>query len=278
MTNLPRAALVAGAIVALAGRTPAQAAPASSADEQAKLEALQKAAQNPVAKMVSIPFQLNTSYGGQTQNTLNIQPVYPLTLSKRWNLILRTIIPIVWQPTGTGDNSYYSGIGSTNVTAFLSPARPGKIIWGVGPTVNLPSTSPQLAPSGGSRDWSAGPAINVLTMPGHWVIGIIANQTWSFAGPSGYPYWSQFYSQVFIFYNLKKGWHLTTAPIITANWTAGSGDVWTVPVGGGFGRLVKLEGKLPVNINLSAYGYALKPAGGPSWTMRTQVAILLPES
>jgi hypothetical protein len=258
----------------------AQDATQTAADKQAELEKLAKASQNPVADMISFPLQLNTSYGGgstgATQNTLNIQPVLPFSLNKDWNLITRTIFPLVWQPSAL-DNAYYSGLGSTNFTAFLSPAKAAKLTWGAGPTINFPSTSPLLAPAGGSRKWSAGPGVVALIMPGHFVVGIVANQTWSFAGPSDAPYWSLFYSQVFINYNLAKGWYLTTAPVITANWTASSGNVWTVPLGGGAGRIVRVAGKLPVNINLSAYGYAVKPTGGPNWTLRMQMAVLLPK-
>ena len=255
------------------------AKPPMTAEQQAELIKLQKLSQNPVGNLMSFPMQLNTSYGGTggTQNTLNFQPVLPFQLDKKWNLITRAIFPLVWQPAAGTNNAYYSGLGSTSFTAFLSPADPGKVIWGGGLVLNFPSTSPQLAPAGGSRKWSAGPSVVVLTMPGQWVVGALASQTWSYAGPGDAPYWSVFYSQIFLNYNLKKGWYLTMAPIITANWTASSSDVWTVPIGAGVGRLVKLGGKLPININLSAYGYAVKPTGGPDWTLRTQMALLLPK-
>ena len=255
------------------------AKPPLTAEQQADLLKLQKLAQNPVGNLISFPMQLNTNYGGSggTQNTLNIQPVIPFHLDKKWNLITRTIFPLVWQPAAGTNNAYYSGFGSTSFTAFLSPANPGKLIWGGGLVLNFPSTSPQLSPAGGSRNWSVGPSVVVLKMPGHWVVGLLANQTWSFAGPSDAPYWSVFYSQIILNYNLQKGWFLTSAPIITANWTASSSDVWTVPIGAGVGRLVKLGGKLPVNMSLSAYGYAVKPTGGPEWTLRTQMAVLLPK-
>ena len=273
-------AMIAAASLLLSAPLAAQGAADSAAEKQAAVEKLAKAAQNPVADMISFPLQLNSSYGGgatgETQNTLNIQPVYPISFNKQWNIITRTILPLVWQPSGT-PNAFYSGLGSTNFTAYLSPAHPGALIWGAGPTINLPSTSPLLAPAGGSRNWSAGPAIVLLAMPGHFVLGMVANQTWSFAGPADYPYWSVFYSQIFVNYNLPKGWFLTTSPIITANWTAASRDVWTVPLGGGVGRLVRLAGKLPVNITVQAYGYAAKPTGGPNWTLRTVMAVLLPK-
>ena len=253
----------------------------SDAADAAEIAKLQRASQNPVADMISIPFQLNSNFGvppgNSTANVLNIQPVIPFNLTPNWNLISRTIIPVVWQPAGL-QGAYYSGIGSTNVSLFLSPAKPGKLIWGAGLALNLPSSSPLLAPAGGSRNWSAGPTAVLLGMPGHFVLGMVASQTWSFAGPANSPAWSVFYSQVFINYNFEKGWYLTSAPIITADWTASGSNVWSVPLGGGFGRIMKLAGKLPINFNLSAYGYAAKPANGPDWTLRAQVALLLPKS
>ena len=277
-TFVRRTAAIAALLVVALPAIAQQAGEQTAAEKQAQIAKLAKAAQNPVADMVSIPFQFNSNFNtNTTQNTLNIQPVYPVSLNKEWNVITRTILPIVWQPTTHGDGSYYSGLGSINFSAMLSPKAPGKVIWGGGLAINFPSTSPQLSPSGGSRKWSAGPSAVALMMPGKFVLGILANQTWSFAGPSDVPYWSLFYSQVFINYNLDKGWYLTMAPVITANWTASSDNVWTVPLGGGFGRLVKLGGKLPVNMNVSAYGYVVKPTGGPDWTLRVQVALLLPK-
>lgn len=246
--------------------------------EEEKQELLAKMAQNPVANMMSFPFQLNSSYGlygadGRTQNILNIQPVIPFSLKGgKWNVITRTIFPLVWQPD-YAPTGMTSGLGSVNFSAYLSPADPKGLIWGAGPTINFPSTDAAL----GSRNWSAGPAIVALKIEGKMVFGLVANNTWSFAGPSNAPPTNLFYSQVFINYNLPKGWYLTTAPVITANWLATSeADVWTVPVGGGVGKIQKI-GRLPFNLQLSAYGYATRPAGGPDWTLRTQAALLLPK-
>jgi hypothetical protein len=255
----------------------AQAGPPPADSEAAKLEALAKLAQNPVGNLISFPFQENASYGygpyNRNQSVLNIQPVIPVSVGSDWNLITRTIFPIVWQPVGPSGSA--SGLGSVNFSAYLSPANPGKLIWGVGPTINFASTDPQL----GSRQYSAGPAIVLLTQPGDWVLGIVANNTWGFAGESNGQNWNVFYSQEFVNYNIDKtGWYLTSAPIITANWAAKGGNVWTVPLGGGAGKIVKVGGKLPLNCQLSAYSYVARPVGAPNWTLRAQVAILLPKS
>ena len=263
-----------GAVAALK----AQDSLRTEAERHAALEKLAKAAQNPVAAMISVPFQLNTSFGtlspyDRTQNVLNIQPVIPVSINKDWNLITRTIIPVVWQPDYAPTGST-NGIGDINMSLFLSPANPGKVIWGIGAALAFPTGSPVDLSAG---KFTAGPSFVVLTMPGPWVLGMIANNTWSYAGQQDKPAVNFFYSQVFVNYNIKKtGWYLTFAPIITANWEATSGNVWTVPLGAGAGKIVRV-GRLPLNINVSAYGYAEKPVGGPSWTLRTQVAVLLPK-
>lgn len=263
-------AVVAGRPGLLRAQRPADTA---AMDEKEKLA---KVAQNPVGNLISIPFQENASYGygpyNRNQSTLNIQPVIPVSVGKDWNLITRTIFPLVWLPVGMSES--VSGLANVNFSAYLSPANPGKIIWGVGATVNFAATGPTL----GSRQYSAGPAIVLLTMPGPWVVGIVANNTWGFAGPSEGQTWNMFYSQEFLNYNFKGGFYLTSAPIITANWAAKGGNVWTVPLGGGFGKIIKVGGKLPLNCNLSAYSYVARPVGAPNWTLRAQIAILLPKS
>jgi hypothetical protein len=185
-------------------------------------EALQKATQNPVANLISVPLQDNMNFGvgpyNGTQNVLNIQPVIPMHLTPNWNLINRVILPVAWQPY-TGSNPANAslgtfGLGDLNPTVFLSPAHPGKIIWGVGPAFVFPTaTDPAL----GQGKWSIGPSFVVLAQPGHWTLGLLANNVWSFAGESNRPSVNQFLAQYFVNYNLSGGWYLTSAPIITAN-------------------------------------------------------------
>ena len=145
-------------------------------DEESQ-EALAKAAQNPVAKLISVPFQNNFNFGVGPNNTmqyiLNFQPVIPISLSEDWNLITRTIMPIINQPSPAPGVRSAFGLGDINPTFFLSPAKSEKFIWGVGPTFTFPTaTDPML----GSGKYSAGPAVVALTMQGHWVVGALANQ------------------------------------------------------------------------------------------------------
>ena len=255
---------------------PAEPAEAGGGGEESNTENLAKAAQNPVANMISVPFQNNFNFGigpnNAMQYVLNIQPVIPISLSKDWNLITRTIMPIINMPSPAPGVASASGLGDINPTLFLSPANSGKFIWGVGPTFTLPTATDGAL---GNGKWCAGPAVVALTMQGHWVIGALANNQWSFAG-----YGSQDVNamlvQPFVNYNLPHGWYLTSAPIITSNWKASSSDRWTVPVGGGIGKIQRI-GKLPLNIQLSAFYNVEKPDNGADWQLRFQVQFLFPK-
>ncbi|HEY6373497.1 MAG TPA: neuromedin U, partial [Candidatus Sulfotelmatobacter sp.] len=123
-----------------------------------------------------------------------------------------------------------------------------------------------------------GPNVVVLTMPGHFVMGVLANNIWSVAGSGSRRDVNQLLVQYFINYNMKKGWYLTTQPIITANWNspAPSGSVWTVPFGGGVGRIMKL-GFQPVNMNVQFYGNAVHVPGASPWSLRATFALLFPK-
>jgi hypothetical protein len=257
--------------------TAALAAQQKPADDEAATESLQKATQNPVASLISVPLQNNTNFDigplDRTQNVLNIQPVIPARVSERWNLITRIIMPLIYQPDVTVDNLGTLGLGDINPTFFLSPAKPGKLIWGLGPAFVLPTATNGVL---GQGKWSGGPSVVALMQPEHWTLGVLVNNVWSFAGESDKPAVNQMLLQYFINYNMKKGWYITSQPIITANWKATSGNVWTVPFGGGIGRIMKL-GPQPVNLSLQFYGNAAYPAGTSPWSMRAQIAFLFPK-
>jgi len=249
-------------------------------------DALRNAAQNPVASLISVPiqenFNFNNSPGDRTQNVLNIQPVIPLSVSKDWNLIVRWITPIIYQPLpiaqASGPPSQSTGVyglGDMNPSFFLVPKN-SKIIWGIGPTFVLPTATNTTYLGQGKL--SMGPSVVVLVQPKHWTIGALANNVWSVAGHANIdkPPVNQFLLQWFVNYNMKKGWYLTTSPIITANWRAPGGSVWTVPFGGGVGRIMKV-GFQPVNITAQFYGNAVHPPGVSPWGVRLQFVLLFPK-
>ena len=131
----------------------------------------------------------------------------------------------------------------------------------------------------GSQKWSAGPAAVVLAMPGKWVFGGVATQLWSFAGKSDREDISLTTVQPFLNYNFDHGWYLSSSPVITADWKAdGNDNTFTVPVGGGGGRLIRI-GKLPVNLQIQAFYNVVKPDDAPTddWSLRLQVQFLFPK-
>lgn len=239
-------------------------------------EDLAKKTQNPVADLISVPFQNNFLFDTGPRNktvwNLNFQPVIPISLTEHWNLISRTIVPILNVPSLAPGLDHEFGMGDINPTLFLSPKDSGKLIWGVGPTMTLPTASTRAL---GSGKWSAGPSAVGLLMAGQWVVGALANNQWSFAG-WGDEDVNQLLVQPFLNYNFRGGWYLTSAPINTGDWEARSGQRWVVPVGGGGGKIVRL-GPLPVNLSLQGFYNAVRPNEYAPWSLRFQFQFLFPK-
>jgi hypothetical protein len=241
------------------------------AAQQSADELAQKAA-NPIADLMSIPFQNNTDFGlgefDRTRNVLNIQPVVPLAGGK---LITRTIIPFVWLPDVSAETgSFSSGLSDIVFTAFYVPSG-GAFMWGVGPVVEFPTGGA----SRGAEKWSIGPSVVLLKQAGPWTLGILANNVWSIAGESARAAVNRGLLQYFIVYQLGNGWYVNSAPVNTANWKAESGQKFLVPLGAGGGKLLFL-GKLPVNVQSQVYYNVVKPDAGPDWQLRVQLQVLLP--
>jgi hypothetical protein len=163
-------------------------------------------------------------------------------------------------------------MGDITYQGFFSPAKSGEFTWGVGPTVSFPTGAQRMT----TDKWSAGPALIGLTMPGNWVVGALAFNLWSFHGDDDVPDVNAFSFQYFINYNMPKGWYLSMAPTITANWEADSGNKWTVPFGGGIGRVFRI-GKQPVNAALRAYYNAEHPDNASNWNIAVQFTFLFPK-
>jgi hypothetical protein len=251
---------------------------ATSARAALSEEDLAKIAQNPVGNLISVPFQanmnLNTGPLDRTQNVLNIQPVIPIALSSDWNIITRTILPIISQPGFTPNQNRTNGIGDVQFTAFLSPAKPGAWIWGVGAVTQLPTHSNNLL---GNNNAGLGPAFVVLHLEHGepWVYGVLVNNIWS-VGSSSSPSYNNGLIQPFLNYNLKGGAYLTSSPVMTVNWAAKGSQQWTVPLGGGVGKIFHL-GKLPVNTQISGYYNVARPDFAPNWQIRAQVQLMFPK-
>ena len=250
-----------------------------SAAEQQSAEDLAKKVQNPVADLISVPFQNNFNFDvgpeDDLQYVLNIQPVIPISLSKSLNLITRTIVPIISQPGFTPTQDRTTGLGDIQFTAFLSPAKSEGLIWGVGPIIQFPTNSNDRL---GNDLWGLGASAVALKLEkgSPWVYGALVNNVWSVGGSGSDPSYSNFLVQPFLNYNFPGGFYLTSAPIITADWKADSGDRWTVPLGGGAGKIVRI-GRLPVNFQLQAFYNVATPDNGADWQLRFQFQFLFPK-
>lgn len=274
--------------------SPAQTEPAPTLEEQmakltpAQREALQQAiikiSQNPVGNIAIIPFQNNFNYGvgpyTRFQYNLNIQPVVPFELNPSLSLIARTIIPVIDQPSfappavcaGPSGCGSTFGIGDIQEQLYFGPkTKPGALIWGAGPIFQFPSASPGVL---GAGKWAAGPAAAALIMPGHIVTGILVTQLWSFAGQANRPNVDAGLFQPFFNYNLKNGWAISIAPIITVNWSAAQ-NKWAVPLGGGVSRTFKLGDQL-MSLSALYYTYITRPIANPQTNLKISWSLLYP--
>ncbi len=257
----------------------ASAALATTAAAEMSTEELAKLAQNPVGNLISVPIQYNgnLNFGPEkgTQSIVNIQPVIPISVNNDWNIITRTILPVVWLPSlGPGDPSV-SGIGDLQFSAFLSPANPGSWIWGVGAVAQAPTHSSGKL---GNDNWGLGPTFVVLHLEkgSPWVYGVLVNNVWSLGPSNDAPSYNNGLIQPFLNYNLPGGAYLTTSPVITVNWNAEGGQRWTAPIGGGIGKIFHF-GKLPVNMQVAAYYNVARPDDAPNWQIRAQVQFMFPK-
>jgi hypothetical protein len=236
--------------------------------------ALAKQTQNPVADLISIPIQMNFNSGGdlgdETNIAINVQPVIPIHVTPEWNVIARTIVPIssVSQPDGNND----SGLGDIVLELFVSPGKPGALVWGVGPILSFPTATLDPLETG---SWGVGPAAVALYTDGPWVVGALATQTWTIADYGDARDVNTFLVQPFVNYNFGRGWAAVSAPIITANWNADDNG-WVVPLGAGLAWTTKVGGQ-PMNLGVHYYrNVASTPASGDN-QLRLQVSFLFPE-
>ncbi len=263
-------------------------------------EDLREAAQNPIGDLISVPFQNNTNFDiGHTdnaQNVLNIQPVYPIHLNPDWNLITRPILPVISQPPFLSGPELHAaeqvvgpeigetefGLGDLTPEFFFSPRKPielgsgASLVWGLGPAFQFPTaTDDEL----GTGKYSAGPGFVVFLSdrPAHITTGFLILNLWSYAGDEDRANVNAMTLQPFFNYNLPKGWYLTASPLITANWEADDDNRWTVPIGGGIGRIFKI-GHQPINANIAAYYNVVTPDDtGADWQLRAEWTFLFPE-
>jgi hypothetical protein len=245
------------------GLAGAQEAPVAAVTAAASDEELAKELANPVASLISVPFQINFDFGGGFNDegfryTLNIRPVVPISLTEHWNLISRTILPIVRQedilppeitPTDVDPNEDQTGLGDTVQSLFLSPANSDPI-WGVGPVFLIPTATREVL---GTQKWGiGGPTGVVLKQSRHWTYGMLANHIWSVAGRSERADVNLTFLQPFVSYTTPQAWTFTVQTEATRNWEANE-DQWAVPIGAFATKVVDVGGQ---KVSLG---------GGPRW-------------
>jgi hypothetical protein len=244
-----------------------EAAPAAEKEDAAAKDA----AENPVAAAISLPLQNNTYYGvgpyRRAENALLIEPVVPFRVSKNWMVISRTIVPVVVIPRLSSFLGVDYGLSNIQPQFYLSPVHTGKFIWGVGPQLWLPTATDH---SLGINKWGGGPTTVWLYRSGHFLGGALINN--QFAGVNR-THENEMTINWFAYYNFKRGWYVVSSPIITADWTAERSERWTVPVGGGAGRLFKI-GHQPLNARAQFFNDVRTTNGGSDWQMQTQLQFL----
>ena len=237
---------------------------ATNADELAKKLA------NPIAAMISVPFQYNYSrtYGDNGyKNLLNIQPVVPISISENWNLISRTIIPVIQQKNVQPNRTQF-GLGDTTQSFWFSPKAPtpSGLIWGVGPAGIIPTGTDGI----GANTWALGPTAIVLKQTGPWTYGMLVNQLWDTSGPADI---SSMFIQPFLAKGLGKGRTLSLQAESTYNWKT---KEWSIPISLLYSKVSKW-GKQMVSNQIGAGWYATSPSGGPEWQLRYMMVLLFPK-
>lgn len=254
------------------------AATATVANAQEQEKDLAKQLSNPISSLISVPFQYNydadigpTDSG--TQHRLNIQPVIPMSLNAEWNLISRTIVPLVYQDDivpGTGNQS---GLGDITQSLFFSPKAPtaGDLVWGVGPVILVPTATDDRL---GGKKLGLGPTGVVLTQRGPWTIGGLANHVWSVAGPSSRASISSTFLQPFVSYITPDKWTYAISSESTYNWNR---EEWAIPINASVSKLL-IFGKQPVSLQAGVRYWAKSTNSSPEgWGGRLAVTFLFPK-
>jgi hypothetical protein len=252
------------------------APPHGQAQAQSSDEDLATQLSNPVASLISVPFQFNWDHEfGPARDGrkfyLNIQPVIPTPINADWNWISRVIVPIVDQHIPFIGDESQSGIGDITGEFFLSPAKPGPdgFIWGIGPAVLAPTNVDFIS----AGKWALGPTAVVLKQASGWTYGLLANHLWSVGG-SGTQSISNTFLQPFIAYTTKDAWTFNLDSESTYDWNARQ---WSVPFNATVSKLVRF-GKQPVSFGMAARYWADSPSTGPhGWGARFILTLLFPQ-
>lgn len=247
---------------------------AALAQPEESRELAQKAV-NPLTDMVSVPLQFNwmnnVGPDEEMRNIVYFQPVVPLSMGRKWNLIGRWMMPYVSQPAAYGGSS---GLGDVMAQAYFSPKAKGGLTWGVGPMFNLPISSDRTL---GYGQWAAGPTGAVMKQTGSMTYGLLMNNIWSFAKTSsGRQDLNMGYIQPVIAHTSSRGVTITFATETIVDWNAAApDDRWSVPITTAVSKLVKV-GAYPMAVQVGGGYYVVRPTNGPNWQLRTTFTLLMP--
>lgn len=239
-----------------------------------QIEELVKMKQNPVSGLREVILDVTLSPDvpgtGGTEASYSAQIVWPFPLGEDWQLISYTIAPLLQVPTGDGD--YEVGMGNTLLNFFVAPAKPdGNLVWGAGPTVLVPTRTDELL---GSDRLGLGPSAVLYYAKDQWGAGVVLQNVWSLGG-DGNDEVNAFGAQYFLNYNLPDGWFLYSNATISADWLSPSSDRWTLPVGGGVGKVFTI-GKQSASASIQGLYNTIRPNGTPDWAVNLQFSLLFP--
>jgi hypothetical protein len=249
--------------------------PALALSSHAQEADLAKQLANPIASLISVPIQSNYDFGigpgDGSKWTTNVQPVIPFDLNEHWNLISRTILPVIDQegiaPGGATDEF---GLGDTVQSLFFSP-KASDPIWGAGPVFLIPTATDSVL---GTEQWGLGPTAVVLKQTGHWTYGALANHIWDFAGDDSRAGVNATFLQPFVSYITDTKTTISLNSETTYDWDQ---EEWIVPLNFIVSQLVVL-GDQPVQFFGGMRYYLDKPNNGPEWGLRFGVTFLFPKS
>jgi len=271
--------LLGFAAATLASTAAAQTPPSSTSETRSEsgqmpsVEELVKLKQNPVSGLKQILFQANVNPNfpetGKTQGIYSLQAVWPFSINDDYRLVTYTIVPQYHVPGQDGESAL-NGLGDTLINLFVSPKKAGALVWGAGPNILLPTRGD---PALGSNRVGLGPAALLFYPQEKWSAGLVVQNVWSLGGGSGVNKVDAFGAQYLFSYNLPDGWSLYSNATISSDWTKQQSERWTVPVGGGVGKLFIVD-KLPISVSLQGFYNVVTPTGGPNWSMNFQLAFL----
>jgi hypothetical protein len=251
------------------------ALPAWAEEEADQTAELAKKLSNPIANLISVPFENNLDFGigpaNAKKNTLNIQPVIPFSLNQEWNLITRTIFPVIYAEAPVAGRDDTSGLGDIVQSFFLSPKESlGGWLVGAGPVLLYPSASEKIL---GSDKWGAGPTAVLLKQRNGWTYGLLANHIWSYAGDKDRNDINATFLQPFLAYQTKTYTTIGANTESTYDWKSSQ---WIVPVNLTVSQMLKIGG-MPIQFKVGGRVYADTPDGGPDWGLRFGVTFLFPK-